>query len=233
MVHFYLRISTFLFGVLLGIIFAKICVYSNYEHSNVPVKKQIPSYQTWSTNQGLKRKPVSWDILRYGNRDIFQIESKILFKKIQVLCVIFIRNKKNFDSARNTWLQGCNNIQTIEIKGNKNKYIAVKRTKENSSWVLLCQTLKIITNQYNWYLILNDNTFAILENLRYFLAPYNSSETHYFGYPVKFWSTVYNSGQAGYVLSKGSLNAIQSNLRETECSKSAYWNREDFYLGMY
>lgn len=233
MVHFYLRIATFFFGVFLGILIAKICFYREHERLNVPVKKQIPSYKTWSTNQGLKRKAVSWDILRYGNSDIYQTESEILFSKIQVLCVLFVRSENNLAGAKSTWIHSCNNLQLIEIKAKKSKYIAVKRTKESSSWVLLCQTLRNITDQYDWYLIVNDNTFAILENLRYFVAPFNSTETYYLGYPVKFWSTVYNSGQAGYVLSKGALKAVQSSLSETACSTNAYWNREDFYLGMY
>lgn len=233
MVHFYLRVATFLFGALLGIILAKLCAYGNYEHLNVPVKKHIPSYKTWSTSQGLKSKPVSWDILRYSNSDIYQLESQFLFRKIQVLCVIFVHSEKNIDGAKNTWIQSCNNLKLIEIKTKKNKFVAVKRTKENSSWVLLCQFLKNITDQYDWYLIVNDNTFAILENLRYFVAPYNSSKPYYLGHPVKFWNTVYNSGQAGYVLSNGALKAFQRSLTETECSTSAYWNREDFNLGMY
>lgn len=233
MVHFYLRVTAFFFGALLGVILAKLCAYGNYEHLNVPVKKQIPSYKTWSRSQGLKSKPVSWDILRYRNSDIYQLESELLFRKIQVFCVIFVHSEKIFDGAKNTWIHNCNNWKLIEIKSNKNKYIAVKRSKENSSWVLLCQTLKNIAAHYSWYLIVHDNTFAILENLRLLVAPYNSSEPHYLGFPVKFWNTEYNSGQAGYVLSNGALKAFQSSLSETECSTSAYWNREDFYLGMY
>lgn len=233
MVHFYSRTATFIFGALLGIIIAKICVYKEYERLNVPVKKQIPSFKTWSVSQGLKRKPVSWDILRYGSNDIRPIVSEILFKKIQVLCIIFVRSENNLEGAKNTWIPNCNNIKLIHIKSKKTKYISAKRTKENSSWVLLCQLLKKITDGYNWYLIVNDSTFAILENLRYFVAPLNSSDAFYLGHSVKFWSTVYNSGQAGYVLSKGTLKALQSSLSETECSTTTYWNREDFYLGMY
>lgn len=232
MVHFYWRVATFLFGFLLGIILA-ICIYGNYQHLDVHLKKQIPTYQAWSTSQILKRKPLLWDILRYGNGGIYKLESNFLFKKIQVLCIIFVRKPKNFNAAKSTWIQNCNNLQSIVIKSKKNKYIALKRTKENSSWVLLCQTLKNITDQYNWYLIVNDNTFTILENLRYFVAPYNSSDNYYFGYPVQFWNTLYNSGQAGYVLSNGALKAVKRDLSENECSTSAYWNREDFYLGMY
>lgn len=233
MVHFYLRVTTFLFGVLLGILLAKICFYKEYDRLNVPVKKQIPSYKTWSTRQGLKREAVSWDNLRYGNSNIYQLESEILFGKIQVLCLIFTKNPKNLDGPKRTWVSSCNKLQLIEIIVKKNNYIAVKRTRENTSWVLLCQTLKNITDKYDWYLIVNDNTFVILENLRYFVAPYNSNKTYYLGHPVKFWNTVYNLGQAGYVFSKGTLKAVQSSLGETECLSTAYWGKEDFNLGMY
>lgn len=110
MVYFYWRIATFIFGVLLGIRLAKICVYGNYEHLNVPVKKHIPSYQTWSTGQGLKRKLVSWDILRYGNSNIYKIESNILITKIHVLHIVFGRNEKNFNGAKESCIGSCNNF---------------------------------------------------------------------------------------------------------------------------
>lgn len=231
MVNFYLRIAIFLFGVLLGILLAKICVYSIYKH-NVPEKQSVPSYEVWFRKQGYKRKYVSWDTMRYNKCDNNPTESEVLFKKIKVFCIVFVYNDKNFEGAKHTWLNGCNNFQAISIKTKKNKFIAVKRTKENSSWFLLCETLKNIIEKYDWYLIVYDTTFVILENLRYFVAPFNSTENYYFGYAVKFWSTVYNSGQAGYVISKGTLKSIKTILKK-ECSNMVYWNREDFYLGMY
>nr|CAI5837333.1 unnamed protein product [Callosobruchus analis] len=72
-----------------------------------------------------------------------------------------------------------------------------------------------------------------MENLRYHLAALNPSDKHYLGYAVKFWSTIYNSNDAGYVLSKGAVQSFQKAYLEKDCLNHIYWNREDFYLGKY
>lgn len=110
----------------------------------------------------------------------------------------------------------------------------VKKSKENSTWSLLCRSLMRIEedSSYNWVLIVNDNTFAMLENLRLFVAPLNSSRNYYLGHAVQFWNRNYNAGQAGYVLSRGSLKELQNNLGNKSClAETTYLNQEDFYIG--
>ncbi|KAJ8967478.1 hypothetical protein NQ314_002792 [Rhamnusium bicolor] len=234
MVHFYLRLITFFIGVIIGVLLAikyKNYVVEVYTKSEVSAKKHIPSYNTWLESQRLKRKDILWDILRYKRHD-YMIESHFLYSKIKVLCIILVRNSRNVKAIENTWGRGCNNIKLIEVNA-KNKVIFGKRNKESSSWVLLCKTLKNINYEYDWVLIANDNTFFILENLRYYVASLKSSKRYYMGYAVKFWDTVYNSGEAGYVISKGTVYTFNKHFMETDCSTNTYWNREDFYLGKY
>ena len=60
-------------------------------------------------------------------------------------------------------------------------------------------------DDYDWFLKTDDDTFMIMENLRYFLKDYNSSDPVYFGRRYKtFVKQGYMSG-AGYVLSKEAL----------------------------
>lgn len=227
MVHFYLRIVAFIAGVFIGVLLA--IQYKNYVNINVPEKTTIPSYNKWSEKQKIIRKFISWDILRYQKHNYFT-ESQYLYNKINVLCIVLVRKAKNVAAIKNTWSKGCTSIKFIEIFGSSGK-VPVKRKKENSSWILLCSTLKYISDDYHWIVIANDNAFVILENLRSYVANLNPLNKYYLGHAVTFWNTIYNSGEAGYVLSKGSVRAFKNKFKDVDCSTNTYWNREDFYLG--
>ena len=61
-------------------------------------------------------------------------------------------------------------------------------------------------DEADWFLKADDDTYMIVENLRYMLEPYNSSDPIYFGCKFKpYVSQGYMSGGAGYVLSKEAL----------------------------
>jgi hypothetical protein len=85
----------------------------------------------------------------------------------------------------------------------------------------------------HWVLFVSDDIFAIPENLRYYVASLDYNEPHYLGSDITFWGKTYNVGEAGYVLSKGVIYALQMKFNSSEsCLKSGkYWRNEDFYLG--
>ncbi|KAK9885984.1 hypothetical protein WA026_014770 [Henosepilachna vigintioctopunctata] len=183
-------------------------------------------YENWFRSKQYNRKHVSFDLTRYGTKTYYS-EAELLFNSISVLCLVIVSKDSNWKAIQNTWGKRCNGIDSIKI--NKKKEIFPwKRNNEDKLWITLCEVFKKVERKYNWVLVVNDDTFAIIENLRYHVAYRNSSEQYYIGYPVKFWSIVYNLGRAGYLLSRGVLEAIQ----KSDCnSKILLRNREDFILG--
>lgn len=239
MYHFFARIL-FLVGFLIGF-FLTVFLIPNKSQNNVRISSvnniettiNNTVYQKWFASTRLVRKKVSFDFLRYSNVNL-RTEAKFLYNEVTILCVILVRHVKNAEAAKHTWAKGCNSIEYVNLDNkSRRKIVPIRKTKEQSSWILLCKALLNIKS-YDWIVIVNDNSFVILENLRRLVAGLNYREGHYLGHAITFWTTTYNTGQAGYVLSWGSVEAIRrkfNNSAQYCTSEITYLNQEDMYLG--
>lgn len=72
----------------------------------------------------------------------------------------------------------------------------------------------------DWFFKADDDTFAILENMRYYLKDYSYNQSIAFGYKLRIESRnqTYFGGGSGYVMSKAALtNFVQKGVYSREC----------------
>ena len=96
------------------------------------------------------------------------------------------------------------------------------------------QALDYIYNNHmmdaDWFIKSDDDTYVIVENLRYFLASKNTSEAVYYGHQFVGLGG-YPSGGAGYVLSKEALRRFGDRKVEDKYCTSYNTDAEDTMMG--
>lgn len=245
MVKFYIRI-TFICGFFLGLLLSVLVSVIQHNisskvsrNSSVYLKVESqppvdPLYKKWFNKHNLSRTEVPFDMLRYGNTTMYRTEARYLFDSVEVLCIVVVYKYRNFIAANSTWASRCNQVEPISVKfSDIISPFSQRRSPKHSSWFVLCDTLRRIYKVPNWVLVVRDDTFAIVENLRYAVAAFDHNKPYYLGHAMRFWGVTYNSGEAGYALSGGLIRQLKTVFFETkECLRDVgYRNKEDYYLG--
>ncbi|XP_022079968.1 uncharacterized protein LOC110973433 [Acanthaster planci] len=135
-----------------------------------------------------------------------------LYEQVRVLCWILTSPQnlwKKTIHARATWSRRCNKVIFISSHDDPTFPTVKVDTPEGRDflWYKTRGAYLYIYQNYlddaDWFLKADDDTYVVLENLRYFLADKNPNEPVYFGRRFKRYTEQgYMSGGAGYVLSK-------------------------------
>lgn len=144
--------------------------------------------------------------------------AKDLKKKVRVLCWI-MTSPTNLDKkaihVKKTWAKRCNIMLFISSKNNASFPaigLDVKEGREHLTSKTM-QAFRYVYDHYkhkaDWFMKADDDTYVILENLRYFLKDYNTRDPVFFGHHFKIIvKQGYYSGGAGYVLSLEALTRL-------------------------
>lgn len=172
-------------------------------------------------------------------------------------------SSKNVAAVVNTWGKHCNQVRfyftsrqgankkvvfnETMVENNSQLYDKVRVTEvplAQSEFGLICRAFRQIYKHHRkrvkaglekspWVMVSPDNSFVLTENLRFYVAPMNSSAPHYIGHAMKFWGAVYNWAQAGYAISWAALEAFSRKFpTDTQCDAGGkFWKNGDWYLG--
>lgn len=242
------KLSIFALGFAIGVIIAFIVTVSKRRPGSLSavqlaglineyhIDSETLAYNQWLKGSGYTTTQVDFDFFSYsGNKSVKQyLESQMLNVKVNVMCVMFVKNINNAYAAANTWMKHCNSYKFYGLK--PEKYLEVKVLRPKSSWHYLCEIIRQLDSSaenYMWVLFVPDDIYAIPENLRHYVFNKNPREHFYFGQKAVFWNEHYNLGQAGYVLSRGSIKALAQRFNTSQSCQSSgkYWKNEDYYLG--
>ncbi|XP_076094875.1 glycoprotein-N-acetylgalactosamine 3-beta-galactosyltransferase 1-like isoform X1 [Mytilus galloprovincialis] len=185
-------------------------------------------------------KPVLVDDSHFHHDD--NSVAKDLEKNIRVLCWI-MTGPQNLDKkaihVKKTWAKRCNILIFISSVTNTSfptVGLNISEGREHLTGKTM-QAFRYVYEHYkdqaDWFMKADDDTFVILENLRYFLKDYKPSDPVYFGQLFNLRNFVkqgYYSGGAGYVLSKEALTRlVAKGKNKTLCQQDG--GNEDVEIG--
>ncbi|XP_034732933.1 glycoprotein-N-acetylgalactosamine 3-beta-galactosyltransferase 1-A [Etheostoma cragini] len=192
-------------------------------------------------------RPTSWrkegaaliNLLHPHHADEDSRVADLLYQKVRILCWV-MTGPYNLQSrarhVRATWSRHCNVVVFMSSEEDPDFPTVGLGTKEGRDQ-LYWKTIRAFHYVYehhaseaDWFLKADDDTYVVVDNLRWILSNHTPEEPIYFGKRFKpFTKQGYMSGGAGYVLSKEALKRFVEGFRTKVCSHTT--PVEDLALG--
>lgn len=202
------------------------------------------SYENWLSSLQYTSVKIAHEELSYGI-NTFETEAQYLYGQCRILCLVLTTSRTRAKALNQTWTKHCNDA-VFYGKYTETKIPVVKMEVDGESIYSSKTFCKIIVDligrmqNFDWMMITTDKTYAIIENLRYYVAPLNPEDRFYIGRPVHhYFLGVYNSYDSGIIMSRGTVNLLANSAFSSLESCSAinkngiiYSNTFDAYLGM-
>ncbi|XP_037540413.1 glycoprotein-N-acetylgalactosamine 3-beta-galactosyltransferase 1-A [Nematolebias whitei] len=183
----------------------------------------------------MEEKPTNWrkegaaliNLIHPHHEDEDGLVADVLYQKVRVLCWV-MTGPYNLQSrtrhVRATWSRHCNVVlfmSSVEDPSFPTVGLGTKEGRNQLYW----KTIRAFHYVYehhmddaDWFLKADDDTFVVVDNLRWILSNHTPEEPVYFGKRFKPYSKQgYMSGGAGYVLSKEALKRFVEGFRTKVC----------------
>ncbi|XP_063233285.1 glycoprotein-N-acetylgalactosamine 3-beta-galactosyltransferase 1-like [Bacillus rossius redtenbacheri] len=164
-----------------------------------------------------------------------------LARKVRVLCWVMTSPSNHEKKARHvkaTWGRRCNVLLFMSSSNDSSLPSVALPVKEGRDylWAKTKEAFRHVYRHYldqaDWFMKADDDTYVVVENLRYMLSPYSPDEPSYFGCRFKpYVKQGYMSGGAGYVLSRKAVQLfIEDGVEASRCRQD-HGGAEDVEIG--
>ncbi|XP_076870770.1 glycoprotein-N-acetylgalactosamine 3-beta-galactosyltransferase 1-B [Brachyhypopomus gauderio] len=162
-----------------------------------------------------------------------------LYKQVRILCWVMTGPENLQKKARHvkaTWSRHCNIVVFMSSVDDPDFPTVGLNTKEGRDQ-LYWKTIRAFHyvlekhgEEADWFLKADDDTYVVVDNLRWVLANHSPNEPVYFGRRFKpYTKQGYMSGGAGYVLSKEALKRFVEGFSTKACTHTT--SVEDLAMG--
>lgn len=162
-----------------------------------------------------------------------------LYKRVRVLCWVMTgpaNLQKKARHVKNTWSRHCNILlfmSSVDDPDFPAVGLGTKEGRDQLYWKTIRAFHYVLEkhgNDADWFYKADDDTYVVVDNLRWLLANYSPDEPIYFGRRFKpYVKQGYMSGGAGYVLSKEALRRFVEGFRTKVCTHTS--SVEDLAMG--
>lgn len=170
-----------------------------------------------------------------------------LYKHVRILCMVFTyphKYEQVVGTIRKTWARHCNKLIVFSTQMPRNQnfgdvYTVALNVSEGYKhlWGKTKAAFRHVYTHHlheaDWFYKIDDDTYAIIDNMRYMLYAHSADQPIYFG--CSFQSDnrepIYMSGGSGYVLSRAAVRCLVENGIDNNLCNRKSTGAEDYELG--